>query len=74
MDPQSRRTRNEYCKRVHIERNETAENREYHWIPLQCRKKMAVKELDAASRHSACEAGQLGKIMKHAPRPGQAHG
>ena len=51
--------------------NDTAKNREHEWVPLQCRKKMTVKELDAASRHSACDARQVGKGVKHAVRPRQ---
>ena len=69
MNPQSRRARNECCERVYVERNNAAKNREHEWVPLQCRKKMAVKELDAASRHSARDARQVGKVVKHAARP-----
>lgn len=58
MDPQSRRMRNECCERVYIERNETAKNREDEWVPLQCREKMTVKELDAAPRHATRDARQ----------------
>ena len=71
MDPQSRRVRYNCCKRVYVETNNAAKNREHEWVPLQCRKKMAVKELDAASRHAACDAWQAGKLVKHAVRPRQ---
>ncbi len=71
MDPQSRRTRYDCCKRVHVEPYDTAKNREHEGVPLPCRKKMAVKKLDTASRHSACDARQVGKGVKHAPRPRQ---
>ena len=71
MDAQARRTRYDCCKRVHVEPNDTAKNREYEWVPLQCGEKMAVKELDAASRHSARDARQIGKIVKHTVRPRQ---
>ena len=71
MDPQSRRARYDCCKRVYVEPNDAAKNREHEWVPLQCRKKMTVKELDAASRHSACDARQVGKGVKHAVRPRQ---
>jgi hypothetical protein len=30
---------------------------------------MAVKKLDAASRHSARDARQVGKVVEHAVRP-----
>ena len=56
-------------KRVYVEPNDTAKNREHEWVPLPCRKKMAVKELDTASRHSARDAWQVGKVVKHAARP-----
>lgn len=71
MNPQSRRARNECCKRVYIERNNAAKNREHEWVPLQCGKKMAVQELNAASRHSARDAWQVGKVVKDAVRPRQ---
>ena len=71
MDPQSRRTRYDRCKRVYVERNDTAKNREDEWVPLQRCKKVAVKELDAASRHSARDARQVSKGVKHAVRPRQ---
>ena len=71
MNPQSRRARNECCKRVYVEGNDAAKNRENEWVPLQGRKKMAVKELNAASRHSACDARQAGKVMKDTTRPRQ---
>jgi len=71
MNPQSWRARNDRCKRVYVESNDAAKDREHEWVPLQCGKKMAVKELDAASRHSACDAWQVGKVVKHAARPRQ---
>jgi hypothetical protein len=36
---------------------------------LERSKKMAVKKLNGASRHSACHARQIGKIVKHAVGP-----
>ena len=71
MEPQSRRARRDRCKRVYVERDDSTKNREHEWIPLQCRKKMTVKELDAASRHSARDARQVGEVVKHAMRPRQ---
>jgi len=71
MDPQSWSARYDCCKRVYVEPNNTAKNREHEWVPMQCRKKVAVKELDTASRHSACDARQVGKGVKHAVRPRQ---
>ena len=71
MDPQSRRARYDCCKRVYVERNHAAKNREHEWVPLQCGKKMAVKKLNGASRHSARDARQIGKVVKHAVRPRQ---
>ena len=71
MDPQSWSARYNCWKRVYVEPNDTAKNSEHEWVPLQCRKKVAVKELDTASRHSACDAWQVGKVVKHAPRPRQ---
>ena len=71
MDPQPRRTRYDCCQRVYVEPNDTAKNREHEWVPLPCRKKVAVKELDTASRHSAGDARQVGKGVKHAVRPRQ---
>ena len=71
MEPQSWRARNDCCKRVCVEPNDTAKSREHEWVPLQCREKMAVKELDSASRHSARDARQVGKGVKHAVRPWQ---
>ena len=56
-------------KRVYVETNDTAKHREHEWIPLPCRKKVAVKELDTASRHSACDAWQTGEVVKCAARP-----
>ena len=69
MNPQSWRAPKECYKRVYVERNNAAKNDEYEWVPLQCGKKMAVKELDAASRHSACDARQIGKVVKKAAGP-----
>ena len=71
MDPQSGRTRYDCCKRVYVERKDTAKNREHEWVPLQCGEKMSVEKLDPASRHSACDARQVGKVVKHAVRPRQ---
>ena len=71
MNPQSRGAPNERCKRVYVERDDAAKNREHEWIPLQCREKMTVKELDAATGHSARDAWQVGEVVKHAPRPRQ---
>ena len=71
MDPQSRRARYDRCKRVNVERYHAAKNREHEWVPLQCREKMTVKELDAATGHSARDAWQVGEVVKHAPRPRQ---
>ena len=71
MDSQSGCTRDDCCKRVYVERNDAAKNREHEWVPLQRRKKMAVKKLNAASRHSARDARQVGKVVKHAARPRQ---
>ena len=71
MDPQSRRARKDGCERVEVEYSEPTKNREHQWIPLQCCEEMAVEELDAATRHSACDAGQTGKIVKHATWPWQ---
>ena len=71
MDPQPRRPRDDCCKRVYVERNDAAKNREHEWVPLQRRKKMAVEKLNAASRHSARDARQVGKVVKHAARPRQ---
>ncbi len=71
MDSQSGRTRYDCCKRVYVEPNDTTKNREHEWVPLQRRKKMAVKKLNAASRHSARDARQVGKGVKSAPRPRQ---
>ena len=71
MDPQSRRPRDDCCKCVYVERNDTAKNRKHEWVPLQRREKMAVKKLNAAPRHSARDARQVGKIVKHTVRPRQ---
>ena len=71
MDPQSRRARDDRSKRVYVEPDDAAKNHEHEWVPSQCGKEMAVKELDAASRHSARDARQLGKVVKHAVRPRQ---
>jgi hypothetical protein len=72
MHPQSGRTRYECYKRVNVESKDAAKNREYEWIPSQCREKMAVKKLDAASRHSAGDAWKVGEGVKHAVRPRQS--
>ena len=72
MDPQSWRARYDCCKRVYVETNDTAKHREHEWVPLPCRKKVAVKELETASRHSAGDARQVGKGVKHAVRPRQS--
>ena len=69
MDPQSRRARYDCCKRVCVERNHAAKNREHEWVPLQRHEKMAVKKLHAASRHSARDARQVGQFVEHAVRP-----
>ncbi len=69
MDPQSPRARYDCCKRVYIERNHAAKKREHEWVPLQRREKMAVKELNGASRHSARDARQVGQFVEHAVRP-----
>jgi len=71
MDTQSRRARDDCCKRVCVETNNGAKNREHEWVPLQRRKKMAVKKLNAAPRHSARDARQVGKGVKHAVWPRQ---
>jgi len=60
MDSQSRCARNDRCKRVYVEPNDAAKNREHEWVPLQCRKKVTLKELDPASRHSTSNARQVG--------------
>ena len=70
MDPQSRRARYDCCKRVYVERNHAAKNREHEWVPVERRKKMALKKLNGASRHPARDARQVGKIVKHAVGPG----
>jgi hypothetical protein len=70
MDPQSWRARYDCCKRVYVERNHAAKKDENEWVPLERRKKMAVKKLNGASRHSARHTGQIGKIVKHAVGPG----
>jgi hypothetical protein len=69
MDPQSRRVRYDCCKRVYVERNHAAKNREHEWVPLECGDKMSVKKLNAASRHSASDARQIGKVVKRTMGP-----
>ena len=69
MDPQSRRARYECCQRVYVECDHTAKDHEDEWIPLERRKKMALKKLNGASRHPARDARQVGKIVKHAVGP-----
>lgn len=71
MDSQSWRTRYHRCKRVYVETNDAAKNCEHEWVPLKCGKKMAVQELNAASRHSARDARQVGNGVKHAVGPRQ---
>ncbi len=73
MDPQTRRVRYEHRKRVNIKRNYRTKRGEDERIPFQCREKMAVKELDAASRHSTRNARQAGEVVKSAARPRQAN-
>jgi len=71
MDPQSRRARDDRSKRVYVEPDDTTKKREHERVPSQRGKEMAVKELDAASRHSARDARQVGNVVKHATRPRQ---
>lgn len=74
MDAQSRCARHQCCNCIYVERNHAANTREHEWIPAQRGKKIAMEELDAAPRHSAGDARQVGEIVKHAARPGQPKG
>ena len=69
MDPQSRPARYYCCQRVYVECNDAAKDHEHEWVPVERRKKMALKKLNGASRHPARDARQVGKIVKHAVRP-----
>ena len=73
-DPQTRSTRCERRKRVEIKRCQAAECCEHEWIPFQCGEKVAVKELNRASRHAARDTWQTGNLMKRASRPWQTNG
>ena len=69
MDPQARSARYDRRKRIHVEGDHAAKNREHEWVPLQCGEKVTVKELNSAPRHSARDAWQPGKLMKQTVRP-----
>lgn len=71
MDPKSRRAGHDRRKGICVETNHAAENCKHEWVPLQCREKMAVEKLDAASRHPARDARQAGEVVKYAMWPGQ---
>ena len=69
MDPQPRRARYDRCKRIHVEGDHAAKNREHEWVPLQRGEKVTVKEVNSAPRHSTRDARQTGKLMKQTVRP-----
>ena len=71
MDPHPRRACYHRWKRVQVERDDSTKNRKHEWVPLQRGKEIAVKELDATSRHPARDAWKPGKVMKDASRPWQ---
>ena len=71
MNPESGSARDECCERINVKGNQPAKTGKYEWVPFEGREKMTVKELDAASRHSAGDAREHGEIMKDAPRPRQ---
>src|SRR5262245_63236513 len=64
MDPHARRACDDCCKRVYVERKDTTKDREHEWVPLQCRKKVTVKELNSAPGHSARDARQTSNLIK----------
>src|SRR5262249_43011944 len=74
MDPHARRACDDCCKRVYVERKDTTKDREHEWVPLQCRKKVTVKELNSAPGHSAGDARQTSKLMKQTVRPREPEG
>jgi len=71
MDPQTWRAHHKYRQCVNIEGDYAAKGCEDERIPPECGEKMALKELDPASRHPTRKAWQVGKVVKHATRPRQ---
>ena len=72
MDPQTRRAHHQCRQCVNIEGDYAAKRAEDERIPFECGEKMALKELDPASRHPTRKAWQSGEVVKRAARPRQA--
>ena len=72
MNPQTRRAHHQCRQRVNIEGDYAAKRDEDERIPFERSEKMALKELDPASRHPTGEAWQFREIVKRAARPRQA--
>src|SRR5262249_623080 len=71
MNPQTWRTRDEGRKRVRVEGNYPAKHCEDQRVPSKCGKKVAMKELYTASRHSARHTRQASDVVKNTMRPRQ---